>query len=64
MPETYVASILNQSWAVFGLVRDATGNFSFGLLPIACGPVMSAIVVLLLGHDRRLEHIPARSAAE
>ncbi|MBV8890044.1 MAG: MFS transporter [Alphaproteobacteria bacterium] len=49
---------------VFGLVRDATGNFSFGLLAIACGPVMSAIVVLLLGHDRRLEHIPARSAAE
>jgi MFS family permease len=46
---------------VFGLVRDATGNFTWGLMAIALGPIMSAIVVLCLGHDRRLEHIPARS---
>ncbi len=47
---------------VFGLVRDATGgNFTWGLMAIALGPIMSAIIVLCLGHDRRLEHIPARS---
>ena len=48
---------------VFGLVRDATGNFTLGLIAIAMGPVMSAIVVLCLGHDRRLEHIPSSRAA-
>lgn len=45
---------------IFGLVRDASGNFTLGLIAIAVGPVMSAIVVLCLGHDRRLEHIPTR----
>ena len=47
---------------VFGLVKDATGgNFTFGLMAIALGPIMSAVLVLFLGHDRRLEHIPGRS---
>jgi ACS family tartrate transporter-like MFS transporter len=46
---------------IFGLVRDATGNFTLALIAIAMGPVMSAAVVLCLGHDRRLEHIPSRS---
>jgi ACS family tartrate transporter-like MFS transporter len=46
---------------VFGLVKDATGgSFTFGLMAIALGPIMSAILVLCLGHDRRLEHIPTR----
>jgi D-galactonate transporter len=45
---------------IFGLVKDATGNFTFGLMAIAVGPIMSAIIVLCLGHDRRLEHIPTR----
>jgi hypothetical protein len=31
----------------------------FALIAIAMGPIMSAAVVLMLGHDRRLEHIPA-----
>jgi ACS family tartrate transporter-like MFS transporter len=45
---------------LFGLIKDATGgSFMFGLIAIAMGPIMSACVVLLLGHDRRLEHIPA-----
>jgi len=48
---------------LFGLVRDATGgSFTYGLLIIALGPIMSATVVLILGHDRRLEHIPAKKA--
>jgi D-galactonate transporter len=44
---------------VFGLVRDATGNFTLGLMTIALGPIMSTIVILWLGHDRRLEHVPS-----
>ena len=45
---------------VFRLIKDATGgSFMFALIAIATGPIMSASVVLLLGHDRRLEHIPA-----
>jgi Cu/Ag efflux pump CusA len=48
------------STPIFGLVRDATGNFTLGLIAIAIGRVVSAAVVLLLGHDRRLEHIPVR----
>jgi MFS family permease len=46
---------------VFGLIKDATGgSFTFGLIALALGPIMSASIVLVLGHDRRLEHIPAR----
>ena len=46
---------------LFGMIKDATGgSFMFALIAIALGPVMSASIVLALGHDRRLEHIPAR----
>ena len=46
---------------VFGLIKDATGgSFTFGLIAIALGPIMSATIVLALGHDRRLEHIPGQ----
>jgi ACS family tartrate transporter-like MFS transporter len=49
---------------LFGLVKDATGgSFMFALMVIALGPVMSAAIVLALGHDRRLEHIPARQVS-
>jgi MFS transporter, ACS family, tartrate transporter len=49
---------------LFGLVKDATGgSFMFALMVIALGPIMSAAIVLTLGHDRRLERIPARRAA-
>jgi MFS transporter, ACS family, tartrate transporter len=49
---------------LFGLVKDATnGSFMFALMVIALGPIMSAGIVLALGHDRRLEHIPARRTA-
>ena len=48
---------------VFGLLKDATGgSFTFGLVAIAMGPIMSALIVVKLGHDRRLEHIPGREA--
>jgi ACS family tartrate transporter-like MFS transporter len=49
---------------IFGLVKDwSGGSFTLGLIAIAMGPVMSAIVVTCLGHDRRLEHIPTRQPA-
>jgi MFS family permease len=44
---------------MFGLVKDFTGSDLIGLLAIAAWPVMSAIVLIALGHDRRLERIPA-----
>jgi len=48
---------------LFGLIKDATGgSFMFGLIALACGPLMSASLVLMLGHDRGLEHIPGRQA--
>jgi nitrate/nitrite transporter NarK len=40
---------------LFGLVKDITANDTLGLLLVALGPIMSAVIVLLLGHDRRLE---------
>ncbi len=47
-----------------GLIRDATGNFKLGLFAIACGALMAGIVVLLLGHDRRLERVAVAKPAE
>jgi hypothetical protein len=34
-----------------------------GLIAIAVGPKVSGILVLLLGHDRRLERVPIRQVA-
>ena len=49
---------------MFGLIKDAAGgSFAYGLMAIALGPIMSAAIVLALGHDRRLEHIPKGEAA-
>jgi MFS transporter, ACS family, tartrate transporter len=49
---------------LFGLIKDATGgSFTVGLIALALGPIMSASLVLMLGHDRRLEHIPMRQPA-
>ena len=43
---------------MMGSIRDATGSFSLGLLAIAIGALVSSIVLLALGHDRRLETVP------
>ena len=45
---------------VFGLIKDATGSDNFALLCLAAAPVVSAVVVIAVGHDRRLERIPPR----
>jgi ACS family tartrate transporter-like MFS transporter len=43
---------------MMGSIRDATGSFSIGLLAIAMGALVSSIVLVALGHDRRLEAVP------
>jgi nitrate/nitrite transporter NarK len=45
---------------VFGLVKDATGSDSTGLLCLAVFPLISAILLIVVGHDRRLERILVR----
>jgi hypothetical protein len=44
------------------LIRDASGSDTIALLALAVAPVVSGIVVAALGHDRRLERIPERTA--
>jgi nitrate/nitrite transporter NarK len=44
---------------VFGLIKDAHGGANgMAIAVIAIAPVISALILLLLGHDRRLERIP------
>ena len=38
---------------LYGAVKDATGSTSLALLFLATGPVLSAIVLVLVGHDRQ-----------
>jgi MFS transporter, ACS family, tartrate transporter len=47
---------------LFGLIKDASGSNLVALLAIAIAPVISAIVLLALGHDKRLERFPTRAA--
>jgi ACS family tartrate transporter-like MFS transporter len=46
---------------LMGVVQDATGSFPLGLLTLAMGTVISATVVMALGHDRKLELMPSRA---
>jgi ACS family tartrate transporter-like MFS transporter len=49
---------------MFGLIKDATGGSDLlALLAIAAAPVISAVVLVALGHDRRLERIPSQAGA-
>jgi ACS family tartrate transporter-like MFS transporter len=41
-----------------GWIKDATGSYTGGLLSLSMLCVISAIVVVLLGHDASLERIP------
>jgi MFS transporter, ACS family, tartrate transporter len=40
---------------MFGLIKDATGSNMTALLSLVAFPVMCTVVLLALGHDRRLE---------
>ena len=46
---------------MMGSIRDATGSFTIGLLAIATGALVGGIVLVALGHDRRLEEVPDAS---
>jgi MFS transporter, ACS family, tartrate transporter len=48
--------------ALYGVVRDATNSTSIALLCLAIGPFISGIVLVLVGHDRRLEQTPSGHA--
>jgi ACS family tartrate transporter-like MFS transporter len=43
---------------MFGLIKDATGSDMLALLSLAGAPVVCTVLLLALGHDRRLERIP------
>ncbi len=44
---------------MFGLIKDAMGGSDTGaLLALAAAPFVSMVVLLAVGHDRRLERIP------
>jgi MFS family permease len=47
-------------WLI-GVVKDVTGSTDLGMLCLALTMVISAVFVLLVGHDRRLERIPSRT---
>ncbi|MEA2739164.1 MAG: transporter, family, tartrate transporter [Acetobacteraceae bacterium] len=48
---------------MFGLIKDATGGSDLlALLALAAAPVVSTVVLLAMGHDRRLERIPPRAS--
>jgi len=41
---------------VIGWIKQATGSFTWGLLAVAGGVLMSGIIALLIGHDSAAEH--------
>ncbi len=45
---------------MYGLVKDAAGSDNIALLCLALAPIVTAVLVLVVGHDRRLERIPSR----
>lgn len=44
--------------ALYGAVKDGTGSTSFALMCLAVGPLIAGVVLVLVGHDRRLEQVP------
>lgn len=49
---------------MFGLIKDATGGSDLiALVAIGAAPVISAVILVALGHDSRLERIPPKTAA-
>src|SRR5690348_4148622 len=49
---------------VMGALKDATGNFTAGLLTVAGAALVAAGIVLALHHDRKLELAPQGHPAE
>ena len=49
--------------SIYGLIKDASGSASIGLLFLAMGPLTTAICALVVGQDRRLERMPTARVA-
>ncbi|HVB68980.1 MAG TPA: MFS transporter [Acetobacteraceae bacterium] len=49
---------------MFGLIKDSTGSDTVALLALAAAVAVPALILLALGHDRRLERIGRAHAAE
>ena len=47
--------------SVYGMVKDATGSTNLGLLCLAAAPIISAIAMVVVGHDPRLERMMKRT---
>jgi len=45
---------------LLGLIKDATGSYTYGLLMLAVGVASGAVLVLTIRHDAALEHAPDR----
>jgi ACS family tartrate transporter-like MFS transporter len=45
---------------LLGLIKDATGSYTYGLLMLAVGVAAGAVLVLTIRHDSALEHAPDR----
>ena len=48
---------------MMGLVKDATGSYMYGLLPLGALVLGAAGIILGFAHDVRLEHAPERQMA-
>jgi ACS family tartrate transporter-like MFS transporter len=46
--------------SVYGIVKDATGSTNLGLLCLAAAPIVSAICMVVVGHDARTERMMQR----
>jgi len=47
---------------MYGLIKDATGGHNMiAMLALAAAPLICTFILLALGHDRRLERIPAHA---
>ena len=42
-----------------GRIKDLTGSYTGGLLSLSAAGLIAAVIVLVLEHDRSLEHVPA-----
>jgi MFS family permease len=48
---------------IVGWIKDATGETALGLSVLAIGPIMSGIVIFLMGHDSKMEMAGSRKTA-
>jgi nitrate/nitrite transporter NarK len=47
-----------------GWIKDATGETTLGLVALAAGPFMAGVVMVLMGHDSKMEMAGTRIMAE